>query len=403
MPIPVILVNGLAPPPLGSKANGTFADGATVTLSVASTAGIDSIEWRVSAPNGSSAALANATPSYPFSADLQDLAANETCLITCIANGDPKQVARAAICVPSASGLRTPRFGETSEWDPADGIEADWRALVAKAEAGGFSPPGTSSQLIAGDGSAVTVGSGLTLSGGTLAASGGGLVGAYAARPAAGTAGRRYVTTDGPVAFVDSGAAWRPEIGGKLGAQPPAVAGWTALGSPGTVADQAGAVVLASAGAGGSEAYKALVRTWPVSNRVTAHLRLGWVPADLPAATATAGGIVLRESGTGKLVAFGALIYANRVEMYAVKMAGLTTFDAFYAHTPHPGFVPSDMWLRAEVTGGNRVLSYSVDGVSWTAFYAVGATDYVAPDQAGIFVDPINQATTLLLDSWDET
>lgn len=130
MPTPVILVDGQAPPPLGLKANGTKADGDTVTLSIASALGIDSIEWRVSKPDGSSAALGSAFPSAPFSTTLGPLAAGETYLIDAIANGDPTQVAHAAVMVPTSGGLRVPRAGETTEWDRADGIETDWRALA---------------------------------------------------------------------------------------------------------------------------------------------------------------------------------------------------------------------------------------------------------------------------------
>lgn len=137
MPTPVILVDGQAPPPLGLKANGTKADGDTVTLSIASALGIDSIEWRVSKPDGSSAALGSAFPSAPFSTTLGPLAEHETYLITAIANGEADQIAQAAIAVPSAGrGLRTPRSGETSQWDAADGIETDWRALVQAVDSG---------------------------------------------------------------------------------------------------------------------------------------------------------------------------------------------------------------------------------------------------------------------------
>lgn len=141
MPIPVIRVDGLAPPPLGSKSNGTKADGATVALTLASVLGIDSLEWRVSKPNGSAAALGASFPASPFSTTLGPLAAGETYILTAYANGSATQYAQAAISVPLANGLRVPRSGESSQWDPTDGIEADWRAMALLAGA----PPGFAS------------------------------------------------------------------------------------------------------------------------------------------------------------------------------------------------------------------------------------------------------------------
>lgn len=72
---------------------------------------------------------------------------------------------------------------------------------------------GTSSQLAAGDGSAVTVGSGLTLAAGTLTASGGAGIatGLDSARPSAAlvTVGSAYFATDSGVLYVcDSPTTW---------------------------------------------------------------------------------------------------------------------------------------------------------------------------------------------------
>lgn len=135
MPTPVILVDGVQPPPLGSKTNGTKLAGSSPTLSLASTLGIESVEWRLSKPNTSSAAIATARPSGPFSTTVGPLAAYESYIVTCIANDDPLQVAECEIAVPSpVHALRVPRFGEAQQWDPTDGWEGDLRAMAQAIE-----------------------------------------------------------------------------------------------------------------------------------------------------------------------------------------------------------------------------------------------------------------------------
>ena len=54
--------------------------------------------------------------------------------------------------------------------------------------------------------------------------------GLYAARPAAGNVGARYVTSDGGIEWVDDGSVWRPLIGGTAGGQVPLVAAFTNYG-----------------------------------------------------------------------------------------------------------------------------------------------------------------------------
>ena len=62
----------------------------------------------------------------------------------------------------------------------------------------------------------------ITPDGGGAGGGAGVTVGAYATRPAAGTSGRLFYPTDGPIAFADDGSAWRPILQRQLlGTQPP--------------------------------------------------------------------------------------------------------------------------------------------------------------------------------------
>lgn len=102
----------------------------------------------------------------------------------------------------------------------------------------------------------------------------------------------------------------------------------------------------------------------------------------------TKGGLILRESGTGKLVSFG------------IGAAGAVTTDA-YASATSTSSIASQVssmlngaieWLKIADNGTNRVLSFSHDGIQWMQFDSrTRSSNFTtAPDQIGIFIDPWN-------------
>lgn len=123
MTTPVVLVAGLAPPPLGSEANGTKALGSTPVLSLQSTLGFSQLHWALlSVPSGSTCALGTPTPSLTSVASSSNctmgpLDKRGTYLASATVDG---VVVEFAVAVLTARGLiRIPALGETTQWNPS--------------------------------------------------------------------------------------------------------------------------------------------------------------------------------------------------------------------------------------------------------------------------------------------
>jgi hypothetical protein len=98
----------------------------------------------------------------------------------------------------------------------------------------------------------------LTNAGGTAG------VGPYVQRPAAGTTGATYYPTDGPISFIDDGAAWLPLLpGAGLGKEPPPVASWSQQMGAGSATDSAGTILCDFASNGGAHGVKGIAIALP--------------------------------------------------------------------------------------------------------------------------------------------
>lgn len=132
MAVPVILVDGLQPPPLGVAANGYKTNGATIALSLQSTAGIGSVQWIVECSSDCTATVAIPSPSYPYSTTAT-LNGVGTYRIRCYVNGNQagNEYAVAAVAVRTANrNYRKPLIGETTEWDPVNGWSGAFAQVV---------------------------------------------------------------------------------------------------------------------------------------------------------------------------------------------------------------------------------------------------------------------------------
>ncbi len=114
-------------------------------------------------------------------------------------------------------------------------------------------------------------------------------------------------------------------------------------------------------------------------------------------------GIVLRESGTGKLLTSGA---ATVSEFYVDNWNSSTSF----ASTPTTvtlGASAGFKFVRATDNGTNITFSYSYDGIGWHVYYDFSRTNFftTGPDQFGLFIfnnsAALNVCSTLL--SWSVT
>jgi hypothetical protein len=110
--------------------------------------------------------------------------------------------------------------------------------------------------------------------------------------------------------------------------------------------------------------------------------------------------MAFRESGSGRLVAFG--LYFNSstglMRMAVLKYDSPTSFNSSYADNPIPSM--SELWLRLEDDGTNRICSYSTNGINFAIAHTVSRTDFLTADQVGITVESNSVVAGMTVESW---
>ena len=179
--------------------------------------------------------------------------------------------------------------------------------------------------------------------------------GLYAARPAAGNVGARYVTSDGGIEWVDDGSVWRPLIGGTAGGQVPLVAAFTNYGGTSTKTDSAGALII-QAGAIGE--LTGLLENMPGGAwTLTAFAKV------LGADTGAVGAGIAISNGTK---VYGAFLYTNGDATYVdfQTWTNASTYSADFGTIQNPAV--TNAWLRITCDGAHNYSFYaSVDGLTW--------------------------------------
>lgn len=118
---------------------------------------------------------------------------------------------------------------------------------------------------------------------------------------------------------------------------------------------------------------------------------------------AAQGGIILRESGTGKLLlqSYGVSTVPG---WFTARWNSPTSFGAVVTNRDERGL--GVMWQRFVKNGSNIEMYISVDGVAWKDMGSVAITTpfTTAPDQWGIFINGSNSLSPVFLDAidWDE-
>lgn len=223
---------------------------------------------------------------------------------------------------------------------------------------------------------------------------------AYALRATAGNAGKLWLPTDGVVGGRDNGTTW-DGFGPVFALTDPLLQtfAWVNQGSA-TVDTSLGGVYLEA----------------PISSSSNWRIRKKAVPAapyTLDIAFTVNGitgnyqgaGIVLRDSGTGKLQTFG-VEYTSTVTNIAVqKWSSATTFSANYVDVQHnPAEGGGVMFLRMVDDNTNRKSYFSRDGLHFQLMHSVGRTDFLTPDEIGFCANEQTNAAPcgMHLLSWRE-
>lgn len=226
-------------------------------------------------------------------------------------------------------------------------------------------------------------------------------IGAYSARPAAGTAGNLYIATDGASQWVDDGTNWRPILNGVVGTQPAAAASWTQLhfssgGGLATLTDAAGALILKSGlntGVFGQAISIAPGQTAPYT--VIVHLTPHY-----PFQTSQTVGFGFGDSSAGTWQAW--TWQNNGYAYYNWSNVGGASSSVVTSYLAQGGqIIPQ--WWKLQDDGTNRMWFASHDGLIWQKAGTVARTNYLStPDRIVFYVDAQSSVlpATLLIRSF---
>lgn len=189
-------------------------------------------------------------------------------------------------------------------------------------------------------------------------------VGLYSARPAAGTAGRIYVPTDGPISFIDDGAAWRPMLpNGGLGTETSFASSWTDFGqgSP-TLADDHGTLLLLSSSGNNNDRIQGFYKNAPVG----AYSKTFCSCFGARASTDSSHHVICcfgwQESSSGKIVFAGNTVYNGNAGFGFSRWNSLTSYNGgcdFGADSPWV-----TQWLYGAAPFFVRIVDNGVDTLS---------------------------------------
>lgn len=223
-----------------------------------------------------------------------------------------------------------------------------------------------------------------------LAVGGGNGVGTFAARPVSSIIGAKYYPTDGHLPYIYDGTLWRPLVAGSVvGTQPPSAASFTGVNQGGaTIADSNGGLEIFGANDGATPTSRAFVLS--AANSVDACIVPQYLPT-IAANTFSCFGIMMRESGTGKMLSLTfTLAHAstgNPIQFeYNVWSANTTRTTNTVFSSVGSADAGSPLFLRIRRSGATMFAEYSRNRISWTTVNSVATTTAftTAPDQAGI-------------------
>jgi hypothetical protein len=225
--------------------------------------------------------------------------------------------------------------------------------------------------------------------------------GAFASKSAAGTAGNLYIPTDGYGMWVDDGTNWRPFVDGKYVGRNPNDWTWSWANQGGASVSTSFGGIYLTAPAGAGTNHRMYVKSTPSTPyTITAALQ-----GEIFGGIANNGfGMVLRESGSGKLITIIFQGEGSGQILYVAKWTNATTFSAAYLGGSN-WYMQPPRFFRIADNGTNRSYSVSYNGQQfYTLVSGQSRTDFLTADQIGFFANSQNAtwpANALLL-SWVE-
>lgn len=226
----------------------------------------------------------------------------------------------------------------------------------------------------------------------------------YANLPAAGSAGRKFIPSDGGIVFYDDGTNWQG-IGysQKLVPLVNSAFSWLNQGSCTLVQTGTDWSMFVSGVATSVLAcrYKAAPAT-----PYTIKIKLTYTPVS----NSSGGGfyawvVGFLDSSSGKIHNYMLSWNTGAVESWSEKYNSFSSFNADYSALGHGrDLQPIPIWVYLKDDGTNRSVGCSYDGINFTQFDIQTRTDFLTPDSVfwGIRNDT-TEGMGVTIHSWQET
>ena len=223
---------------------------------------------------------------------------------------------------------------------------------------------------------------------------GGAITDIQASRPAAATAGRIFLPTDGygPPGAVqyDNGVSWDNYVNGFRCTNPPGSGSLTAVsvGSETTlVADGDGQLFTQMGTNSGTEMQAAYVTALPGGNYtfIVGMQLMSLMPPNY----AWIGLVLTNGTSNPATITYKswAMWSGNVTQVDIAKYSAMGTYNSSYAGQTLPAYHPfmqSVLFFKIHDNGTSRIFSVSVNCRSWTQIHSVGRTDYITPTHIGV-------------------
>ena len=212
----------------------------------------------------------------------------------------------------------------------------------------------------------------------------------YANRPVAGTPGRIFLPADGLFIERDNGSAWE-KFGPIWPMTPPAAADfgtWVNQGSA-TIVDNKGAIFLDSGPATSGENLRCRVKAYP---GVSFTVEMAFMYNTWAYSSGAACGLCIRDSVGGKLVCFGVGGSSTSLDTVGYNYNSPTSTSGAVTGWPsykHCYDSPLIFLKYTDNLSTTRTVSFSHDGINWTQMVSISRTDFLTPNQIGIFVNSL--------------
>jgi hypothetical protein len=216
--------------------------------------------------------------------------------------------------------------------------------------------------------------------------SGGGAVSSLTTTGSSGAATLTGSVLNIPIYSGGGGGSSFSPYGALAASPPPSVSTLTWVNQGAATAADVNSGIALVAPASATDNWRMLVKSAPAAPYTFTVM---WVPTR-PSSGSTVGGLVIRDSSTGKFLSFW-LDYSSGFFFALQKWNSPTSFSANAGITSSTYLTLQPWFLRVTDNGTNHIFYWSDDGATWTQMFSLARTSWLAnPNQIGIGADPAN-------------